>query len=82
MFVQNEININFFLKKLLSEILDNFEKIKKTQGEALCLAMMNKCRNEHHFKSVMRDFLVCIKTFLGNDEAFWEEERKRELESA
>ena len=82
LFDKNEINKNFFLKKLLSEILESFKNIKQTQGEALCLAMMNNCRDDHQFKSVMRDFLVSLKTFLGNNEALWEEEKKKELEMA
>ena len=50
------------------------------QGETFCLAMFNNCNDEHKFKSVMRDFLVSLKSFIGNNEALWEEERKKELE--
>ena len=82
LFDKNEINKNFFLRKLLMDILQSFKNIKQTQGEALCLAMMNNCRDDHKFKSVMRDFLISLKTFLGNNEALWEEEKKKELEMA
>ena len=82
LFDKNEINRNFFLKKLLMDILNSFKNIQQTQGEALCLAMMNNCTDDHKFKSVMRDFLVSLKSFLGNNDILWEEEKKKELEMA
>ena len=30
----------------------------------------------------MRDFLVSLKSFIGNNEALWEEEKRKELELA
>ena len=80
LFNQGENNKNFFLKKLLNDILQGFKNITQVQGEAFCLAMFNNCSDEHKFKSVMRDFLVSLKSFIGNNEALWEEERKKELE--
>jgi exportin-1 len=82
LFDQNEINKNFFLKKLLMDILQTYKNITTTQGEALCLAMINSCNDEHKFKSVMRDFLVSLKSFIGNNEALWEEEKRKEMEMA
>ena len=82
LFDKNEINKNFFLKKLLMDIMASFNTIKQTQGEALCLAMMNSCSDDHKFKSVMRDFLVSLKSFIGNNDALWEEEKKKEFELA
>ena len=82
LFDKNETNKNYFLKRLLMEILKNFKNIQQTQGEALCLAMINNCRDDHKFKSVMRDFLISLKSFIGNNEALWEEEKKKELEMA
>ena len=82
LFDKNEINKNFFLKKLLMDIMASFKTIKQTQGEALCLAMMNSCSDDHKFKSVMRDFLVSLKSFIGNNDALWEEEKKKEFELA
>jgi exportin-1 len=82
LFDKNEINKNFFLKKLLMDILASFKNIKQVQGEALCLAMMNSCSDDHKFKSVMRDFLVSLKSFIGNNDALWEEEKKKEIELA
>jgi len=82
LFDQNESNKNFFLKKLLNDILQAYKNITTTQGEALCLGMINSCNDEHKFKSVMRDFLVSLKSFIGNNEALWEEEKKKELELA
>ena len=66
----------------MNDILQSFKNIKQTQGEALCLAMLNNSNDDHKFKSVMRDFLVSLKSFIGNNEALWEEEKKKELELA
>ena len=82
LFMQGENNKTFFLKKLLNDILQSFKNITQVQGETFCLAMFNSCTDEHKFKTVMRDFLVSLKSFLGNNEALWEEERKKELELA
>ena len=70
------------MKKLLSDILQSFKNITTVQGETFCLAMFNSCSDEHKFKSVMRDFLISLKSFIGNNEALWEEEKKKELELA
>ena len=82
LFMQGENNKTFFLKKLLNDILQSFKNITQVQGETFCLAMFNTCNDEHKFKTVMRDFLVSLKSFIGNNEALWEEERKKELELA
>ena len=82
LFMQGENNKTFFLKKLLNDILQSFKNITQVQGETFCLAMFNSCNDEHKFKTVMRDFLVSLKSFIGNNEALWEEERKKELELA
>ena len=42
--------------------------------------MFNNCSDVHKFKSVMRDFLVSLKSFIGDNEDLWEKERKKELE--
>ena len=82
LFMQGENNKNFFLKKLLNDILQSFKNITQIQGETFCLSMFNSCNDEHKFKTVMRDFLVSLKSFIGNNEALWEEERKKELDLA
>ena len=82
LFNKGENNKNFFLKKLLNDILQSFKNITQVQGETFCLAMFNNCNDEHKFKTVMRDFLVSLKSFIGNNETLWEEERKKELEMA
>ena len=82
LFNKDEDNKTFFLKKLLNDILQSFKNITQPQGETFCLAMFNNCNNDHNFKSVMRDFLISLKSFIGNNEALWEEEKKKELELA
>ena len=82
LFVNNDSNKNFFLKSLLSDILQNFKNITQTQGETFCLALFNSCKDEHKFKTLLRDFLISLKTFMGNNEQLWAEERNRELEIA
>ena len=44
--------------------------------------MFNSCEDDHKFKSVMRDFIISLKSFIGNNEGLWEEEKKKELELA
>ena len=46
------------------------------------MAIFNNCNDEHKFKNVIRDFLISLKSFIGNNEALWEEEKKKELELA
>ena len=82
LFNKSENNKTFFLKKLLNDILQSFNNITQLQGETFCLALFNNCKDDHKFKSIMRDFLISLKTFLGNNEALWEEEKKKELELA
>ena len=31
------------------------------------------------FKDIMRDFLISLKSYIGNNEAFWKEEKQKEL---
>ena len=75
-------NKKYFLTKLLNDLLSSFGNITQTQGEAFCLALLNNCNDYHKFKSIMRDFLISLKSFIGNNEALWEEEKKKELEIA
>jgi exportin-1 len=82
LFSQGENNKNFFLKKLLNDILQSFKNITQIQGETFCLAIFNNCNDDHKFKTVMRDFLISLKSFIGNNDALWEEERNKELELA
>ena len=82
LFNKDENNKIYFMKKLLSDILQSFKNITQPQGETFCLALFNNCNNDHNFKSLMRDFLISLKSFIGNNEALWEEEKKKELELA
>lgn len=82
LFNKEENNKTFFLKKLLNDILQSFKNITQVQGEIFCLAIFNNCNDEHKFKNVIRDFLISLKSFIGNNEALWEEEKKKELELA
>ena len=82
LFNKGENNKTFFLKKLLNDILQSFKNITQPQGETFCLAMFNNCKDDRKFKNIMRDFLISLKSFLGNNEALWEEEKKKELEMA
>ena len=82
LFNKEENNKTFFLKKLLNDILQSFKNITQVQGEIFCLAIFNNRNDEHKFKNVIRDFLISLKSFIGNNEALWEEEKKKELELA
>jgi exportin-1 len=67
-----EATFNFILN-LLKQAYVNLNYI---QIETFCLALFNKCYNQHEFKYLIRDFLVLLKTFSSNNEELYEEEKK------
>ena len=44
--------------------------------------MFNKSYNLHDFKTCIRDFLISLRSFSGNNEELYEEEKKAQLEEA
>jgi len=61
----------------ISNLLKNaYSHLNHIQIETFCIALFNKCYNFHEFKYLIRDFLVTLKSFSGNNEEFFEEERK------
>jgi exportin-1 len=75
-FDSNQTNKNLVLNNLTNMIANAFPHLHKTQVETFCLALFNKCYNLHEFKNIIRDFLVQLKSFSGNNEELFEEERK------
>ena len=77
--MQNKV---FVLNKIASEISQGFQQLNKNQVEAFCLGMFNKSYDYHNFKVLIRDFLISLKSFSGNNDGLFAEEINKELEEA
>lgn len=75
-FEQGNSNKQSALNMLLNLISNAFQHLNKIQIETFCLALFNKCYDYHSFKLLIRDFLTSLKSFSGNEEALFEEEKK------
>ena len=76
LFDQKMSNKEYVLNTLLELIRNAFGQLNKIQIETFCLAIFNKCYNYNEFKIVLRDFLTSLKSFSGNHEDLYEEEKK------
>jgi exportin-1 len=75
-FEGNIPNKHHTLSTLVNLISNAFNHLNKTQIETFCIALFNKCYEYHDFKRVVRDFLTTLKSFSGNQEDLFEEEKK------
>jgi exportin-1 len=78
----NLSNKNYFLNKLAYEISNGFKNLNQNQIEAFCLGLFNKSYNYHDFKQLIRDFLINLKSFAGNNNELYLEEKNKEIEEA
>jgi exportin-1 len=69
-------NKNYIINYLVDLLSKSFTNLNKIQVETFTLALFNKCYNLTEFKVVIRDFLTTLKSFSGNNEELFEEERK------
>lgn len=76
LFDQNNSNKITTMNFILNLLKDAYSNLNIIQIETFCLALFNKCYNEHEFKYLIRDFLVLLKSFSGNNEELFEEEKK------
>ena len=70
------------MNKLCALLSEGFQQLNKNQIEAFCLSLFNKSYNLHDFKTCIRDFLISLRSFSGNNEELYEEEKKAQLEEA
>lgn len=82
LFSNTETNKNFVLRYLIDLNSTAFTHINRIQIESFALGLFNKIYSFPDFKSTIRDFLVNLKSFSGNHEELFEEERKQQLEEA
>ena len=75
-------NKNFFLNKLANDISNGFKNLNQNQIEAFCLGLFNKSYNYHDFKQLIRDFLINLKSFAGNNNELYLEEKNKQIEEA
>jgi exportin-1 len=76
LFDSNRSNKEYTLNVLVELITNAFTHLNKIQIETFCIALFNKCYNYHEFKTLIRDFLTTLKSFSGQQEELFEEEKK------
>ena len=81
-FEQGTQNKIYVMNKLCALLSEGFQQLNKNQIEAFCLSLFNKSYNLHDFKTCIRDFLISLRSFSGNNEELYEEEKKAQLEEA
>lgn len=81
-FSNEDNNKNAVFKYIVQINSMAFTHINKLQIESFALALFNKYANISEFRSVIRDFLVNLKSFSGNDEELFQEEKRIQLEEA
>lgn len=78
-FDANIPNKNFVVNYLINLLSKAFSHLNKLQIETFCLALFNKCYNFGQFKVTIRDFLTTLKSFSGDNDDLFEEEKKVKL---
>ena len=82
LFSSEDSNRNYVFKYIVNLNANAFTHIHRTQIEAFALSLFNKIQSIQEFRSAVRDFLVNLKSFSGNNEELFEEEKKMQLEEA
>lgn len=78
-FDSNTNNKNYTMNVLLNLITNAFSHLNKVQIEAFSIALFNNSYNYHEFKVLIRDFLTNLKSFSGNNDELYEEDKKVDL---
>lgn len=82
LFSVEEDNKKFVLKYIIDMNSKAFTHLHKLQIESFSLSLFNKIYNFHEFKTVLRDFLVNLKSFSGSNDELFEEERAVQINEA
>ena len=75
-------NKEFVIKQITGVLNTNFVNMKSMQIETFVIGMFNRCHDHGAFKLILRDFLVTSKEIAVDNEAFYVDEREKELEEA
>ena len=57
-----------------------FTHINKLQIDSFALSLFNKIYDINEFRGVVRDFLINLKSFSGNQEELFQEEKSKQIE--
>lgn len=76
LFEPNTSNKEYVFNMLVNVLSNAFGHLNKIQIETFCIALFNKCYSFHDFKTLIRDFLVTLKSFSGSHDDLYEEEKK------
>lgn len=82
LFNQNISNKDSVLSYIITMNTNAFTHINKIQIETFALALFNKVYSLNDFKDVVRDFLINLKSFSGDDEELFLQEKKVQLMEA
>jgi exportin-1 len=67
---------------MLTIFTKGFETVNRTQLEAVIPNMFNRSDNWPEFVQVIRDFLISLKEFAGEDASLYEPERQQAIEDS
>lgn len=78
----NEHNKNYIYNHLVNFFSSKFTHLIKTQIEAFCMEMFNKCLDKTLLTECIRDVLITLKSFSENNEELYEEEKNAQIQEA
>lgn len=67
---------------LLNLLKSAYQNLNHIQIETFCIALFNQCYNFHNFKTLIRDFLVLLKSFASSNEDLYAEEKNEQINIA
>lgn len=82
LFNSEDTNKNAVFKYIVQINSLAFTHINKLQIESFSLTLFNNYYNLEQFKAAIRDFLVNLKSFSGNNEELFEAEKRQQIEQA
>lgn len=75
LFDPNTANKQYAMNYILNLLKSAYQNLNHIQIETFCIALFNQCYDIQKFKVLIRDFLVLLKTFSGNNEELFAEEK-------
>jgi exportin-1 len=77
---QYQTNKEFVMELLKSSICEMFQNLNRVQVEAFVIKLFNSVHEWSEFKDTLRDLLVSMKSYAGeNDELYIEEKQVSEI---
>ncbi len=75
LFDPNTANKQYAINAMINLITAAFGHLNKVQIQTFCIGLFNKCYNYHEFKIIIRNFLTSLKSFAGENDELYEEEK-------